>query len=165
MQMGDLNGCNLYAYCGNNPVMETDPEGTVIGIDDAVYTFFALFIIILFLATMPQPDFRAFDIDKSDMGGADGKITEMGKSKGGGKDSEFGQKYPNNVDGNNELEKALENARKTGDTQLAIRLIREQKNRKQRNKRKKRGGPHMRNFWWLLLMSETIRRLIDAFDD
>lgn len=29
-QMDRLNGCNLYAYCLNNPVMETDPEGTFI---------------------------------------------------------------------------------------------------------------------------------------
>ena len=31
-QMDRLNGCNLYAYCLNNPVMETDPEGTFISL-------------------------------------------------------------------------------------------------------------------------------------
>ncbi|MDE6201767.1 MAG: hypothetical protein K2M47_07855 [Clostridiales bacterium] len=26
-----INGMNLYAYCGNNPIMNADPEGTVVG--------------------------------------------------------------------------------------------------------------------------------------
>ena len=34
-QMEQLNGCNLYAYCLNNPVMGVDPEGT----------FFWMFVI------------------------------------------------------------------------------------------------------------------------
>ena len=29
-QMERINGCNLYAYCLNNPVMYSDPEGTFI---------------------------------------------------------------------------------------------------------------------------------------
>ena len=27
---GDLNSCNLYAYCSNNPVMYVDPTGVFI---------------------------------------------------------------------------------------------------------------------------------------
>ena len=42
-QMEQLNGCNLYAYCLNNPIMGVDPEGTFIGFILAGFLIGALF--------------------------------------------------------------------------------------------------------------------------
>jgi RHS repeat-associated protein len=40
----DSNNPNLYSYCGNNPVLYTDPTGMVFGWDDAIYLIIAAVI-------------------------------------------------------------------------------------------------------------------------
>ena len=58
-----------------------------------------------------------------------------------------------------DLQEEYEKARRAGDSKRAARIQREQKIRGNRNRKKRRGGPHMRGWWVLLLlgMEEVIR--------
>ena len=166
-----LNGLNLYAYCNNNPVMYVDPNGNfaiTISLVSAGLVAFASLLIgtgLYYLAENIEPlhNIKAPSVDNTqhDSIKEDGdstlevldkrEIVEylnydifFSKSYGGGRDSGF----IGTSDG--ELEEKLKNARQRGDTKEIMRIIRELKNRGQRNKRKNRKGPHMRG--WLLFV-------------
>ena len=57
----------------------------------------------------------------------------------------------------------LKAAKKAGDTQLVLRIIKEQKNRGTRNKRKKRGS-YNNHVFLVILLIEAIRRFLKNND-
>ena len=60
-----------------------------------------------------------------------------------------------------DLEDLLKDAKRRGDTQLIKRILNEMKKRGLRNKRKLRGGPHMRGFWLFFLL----KYIYEGFDE
>ena len=162
-QMWQLNGCNLYAYCLNNPILYYDPLGMfVISI---ALSISALFFVVSLLYIESQTHVVGGFIDDCGKGVSDFLLRlgndfslwieniEFSKSKGRGRDSEFID-IPNTEEENSKLEEMMERARKNGDFELANRIQRELKNRGYRNKRKNRKGPRMRGVILLYLLEK-----------
>lgn len=152
---------NLYAYCNNNPVMYVDPSGEV----SEIAVIFWMIIGVLSITTLSYIETQyhyvgnlinsvafgiiyLFQCDisllESSFGYSEGRIRNRGRDSGlwGYTDKE--------------LEEMLQEAKKKGNFELAKRIIRELKNRKVRNKRKRRNYNHG---WIYILFAESIRRI------
>ena len=174
-----VNGLNLFAYCWDNPVMCVDIYGNI-AISLTIFGLLcATVALILYVESHFHPIQNTLDwiadlfsnIDWEGVGNATTDMAEavgqtvsngilrlfyMGKSKGRGRESDLAKKKDGELDG------LIDEAKKKGDVREVLRLIKEQKNRKLRNKRKRRGGPHMRGLWFLL--PEVIRRLTSHYE-
>ena len=180
LDVEDLDGMNLFAYCCNNPIMFGDEDGDI-AISIGVAIGIAIFAMLLVILTPEISDDFVSDIEsglKSFGNFIASEVTSvialksvlfiltfdalgnimMSKQKGNQRDSGLAQEFPDTPKGNADLEEARKKARKSGDTQLEKRIVREQKARNQRNKRKQRGGPNMRQILLFLLANEIIRR-------
>ena len=159
---------NLYAYCNDNPVSYTDESGTIVGVDDAIF-WGAVFIVTLITTAVVESQTHMIYNAVTNIGNVVGNAVAQGfgdlydlfnckklellERDTGGRDTDLAG-IPTG-----DLQEEYEKARRAGDSKRAARIQREQKIRGNRNRKKRRGGPHMRGWWVLLLlgMEEVIR--------
>ena len=159
---------NLYAYCNDNPVSYTDESGTIVGVDDAIF-WGAVFIVTLITTAVVESQTHMIYNAVTNIGNVVGNAVAQGfgdlydlfnckkieilERDTGRRDTDLAG-IPTG-----DLQEEYEKARRAGDSKRAARIQREQKIRGNRNRKKRRGGPHMRGWWVLLLlgMEEVIR--------
>ena len=176
-----IHGLNLYAYCGNNPVMNVDPDGTFLitigaSISSLIYALGALVVAAL-IESSQHPIEKAIKgigaiIDSAiDSNKQDESVNEefvtvpwelslnfdicFSRERNRGHDSGLIGK---SVD---DLKEELKQALKEGNTQYAKRIRKELKMRKIRNTQKDRGGPHMRGFIITFLLKKFLEKYLD----
>ena len=184
LELEELDGINLFSYCGNNPVILVDEEGEfAISIGAAIVCgLVALFAMAA--ATMTKPEISsslASDIESGLKSFGDfivESVTEtfviaslpymltfaaldnvlMSKKKGNLKDTGASSEVPSEKD----LRDAYQDARNRGNQEEAQRIKLQQKLLGYRNKQKRNGkkpkGKKSRNFILAVLIHEIIRR-------
>jgi len=168
-----INGINLYAYALNNPVQYCDPTGhAVLTLATCLYGLYAVAIVLFVTGAIyvEKETHIVENIINQMIEGVEYVVdginnwVAQSKSTGRGKDTGLLKKYPNTEKGNTALEEVMKEARKKGDTKLAMRIIKELKNRGWRNRKKNRGGP-VKGFYWWLLLAKLLEGVFDEHQD
>ncbi len=184
----EINGLNLYAYCGNNPIMYIDPNGEVaISIGVALTIGGLLFVALVagieatehpiqnaceaigdliadFIDTITDETSSNNTIDDttgSNIGELEitsGNIV-FSRERNKGHDSGFIGLT------NDDLVELLDKAVHDHDSRLIQRILKEMKMRGMRNKRKNRNNPHMRGFLLTLLANKKLKEILDDYDN
>ena len=179
-----IGGLNLYAYCYNNPVNYYDPSGHIVVtalLVGLIFGLAALFVLAGTLMLYSEQIGNAFaqfgNMVSNGIYEIEGWFSSLGVRCGREMNGTTGV---NNIIGNTIFSKTKNEGRDSGlrdksDKDLADeakkakgkyrnRLIKELKMRGKRNVQKKRGGPHMRGLWILLILgSYLFRREDDEF--